>query len=85
MSGCKAEILVGPGNKFVAEAKRILYGKIVSDLLAGPTKIVIIAYETADPSLVLADLIVQAKHGFDSPAWLVTTNQNFAKKVLLKM
>ena len=67
-----ADILVGPGNQFVAEAKRILFGKVGIDLFAGPTEIGIIADETADPEIVAVDLVGQAEHGYNSPAWLYT-------------
>ena len=81
-TGFKADILVGPGNKFVAEAKRMLFGRVGIDLFAGPTEILIIADETADPEVVATDLVGQAEHGLDSPAWLITTNREFAKKVM---
>ena len=67
-TGHKANILVGPGNRFVAEAKRLLYGQTGIDLFAGPTEIAIIADETADPDMVACDLVGQAEHGPDSPA-----------------
>ena len=76
-----ADILVGPGNQFVAEAKRILYGRVGIDLFAGPTEIAIIADETADPKIVSSDLVGQAEHGPDSPAWLITTSRELANKV----
>jgi sulfopropanediol 3-dehydrogenase len=69
------EMITGAGNPYVAEAKRQLYGFVGIDLLAGPTEICIIADATADPSLVAADLLGQAEHGPDSPAWLITTSQ----------
>ena len=81
-TGCRADILVGPGNKYVAEAKRMLFGRVGIDLFAGPTEILIIADETADPEIVAVDLVGQAEHGIDSPAWLVTTNRDFANKVM---
>ena len=84
-TGNKAEILVGPGNRFVAEAKRLLFGRVGIDLFAGPTEILIIADETADPDIVANDLIGQAEHGPDSPAWLVTTNRDLAAKVMALM
>ena len=77
-----ADILVGPGNQFVAEAKRILFGKIGIDLFAGPTEIAIIADETADPEIVAVDLVGQAEHGYDSPAVLVTNKQKLAEDTL---
>lgn len=78
-TGHKADILVGPGNRFVAEAKRILYGRVGIDLFAGPTEILVIADDTADADLVASDLIGQAEHGPDSPAWLVTTSRRLAE------
>ena len=80
-TGHKADILVGPGNRFVAEAKRILYGRVGIDLFAGPTEILVIADETADPAIVASDLVGQAEHGPDSPAWLVTTSRRLAEEV----
>ena len=77
-----ADILVGPGNRFVAEAKRILYGRVGIDLFAGPTEILVIADHSADPEIVASDLVGQAEHGLDSPAWLVTTSKDLAQKVL---
>ena len=80
--GCRpARILVGPGNRFVAEAKRMLYGRVGIDMFAGPTEIAIIADETADPQIVAEDLVSQAEHGPDSPAWLFTTSRGLADKV----
>lgn len=72
---CPADILVGPGNRFVAEAKRMLYGRVGIDLFAGPTEIAVIADDTADPFIVATDLVSQAEHGPDSPAWLITTDR----------
>ena len=80
-----ADILVGPGNQFVAEAKRILYGKVGIDLFAGPTEIAVIADETADPEMVAYDLVGQAEHGYNSPAWLFTTDKNLADAVMKKV
>ena len=77
-----ADILVGPGNQFVAEAKRILYGKVGIDLFAGPTEIAVIADETADPEIVAFDLVGQAEHGYNSPAWLFTTSKKLADEVI---
>jgi sulfopropanediol 3-dehydrogenase len=73
------DMLVGPGNVYVAEAKRQLFGAVGIDLLAGPTEILIIADETADPELVAADLLGQAEHGPTSPTILVTTSREFAR------
>ncbi len=80
-----ADILVGPGNRFVSEAKRILYGRVGIDLFAGPTEIAIIADETADPEIVASDLAGQAEHGPDSPAWLITTSQSLAEAVIARV
>jgi len=84
-TGHQADILVGPGNRFVAEAKRILFGEIGIDLFAGPTEILIIADETADAEIVASDLVGQAEHGPDSPAWLVTTSMALANRVIDRM
>jgi len=78
----KSDILVGPGNQFVAEAKRILFGRVGIDMFAGPTDSLIIADETADPFVVAWDLVGQAEHGYNSPVWLVTTDRPLAEKVL---
>ena len=80
-----ADMLVGPGNQFVAEAKRILFGKVGIDLFAGPTEIAIIADETADPEIVAVDLVGQAEHGYNSPAWLYTTSQKLADEVMKRV
>jgi len=80
-----ADILVGPGNQFVAEAKRILFGKVGIDLFAGPTEIAIIADAKADPEIVSADLVGQAEHGYNSPAWLYTTSKELAEKVIKRV
>ncbi len=77
-----ADILVGPGNQFVAEAKRILYGRVGIDMFAGPSEVMVIADATADPEIVAWDLVGQAEHGYNSPAWLVSLDRNLAKKVL---
>lgn len=78
----KVDMITGPGNAYVAEAKRQLYGTVGIDLLAGPTEICVIADATADPELVATDLIGQAEHGPDSPAWLITTSEELGKAVL---
>tara|TARA_S200000501_G_C20819964_1_gene742362 strand:- start:80 stop:1393 length:1314 start_codon:yes stop_codon:yes gene_type:complete len=78
----QADILVGPGNQFVAEAKRLLFGKVGLDMVAGPTDSLILADATADPFIVATDLVGQAEHGYNSPVWLVTDNINLAKDVL---
>ena len=81
----KADIVVGPGNQFVAEAKRLLYGYMGIDLIAGPTDSLILADETADPSIVAADLVGQAEHGHNSPVWLVTDHRPLAEEVLVRV
>ena len=78
----KADILVGPGNQFVAEAKRILFGRVGIDMFAGPTDSLILADETADPEIVAWDLVGQAEHGYNSPVWLATTHRPLAERVL---
>ncbi|WP_129139934.1 histidinol dehydrogenase [Modicisalibacter coralii] len=80
-TGKPADILVGPGNRFVAEAKRQLFGRCGIDMFAGPTEIGIIADDTADPHIVATDLVGQAEHGPDSPAWLFTTSRALAEAV----
>ncbi|WP_299686371.1 histidinol dehydrogenase [uncultured Tateyamaria sp.] len=78
----KANILVGPGNQFVAEAKRILFGRVGIDMIAGPTDSLILADATADAHIVATDLVSQAEHGYNSPVWLVTDNRPLAEKVM---
>lgn len=77
-----ADILVGPGNAYVAEAKRQLFGEVGIDLFAGPTESAIIADEAADPMTVAVDLASQAEHGTNSPVWLFTTSRALAETVL---
>jgi sulfopropanediol 3-dehydrogenase len=81
-TGKPADIVVGPGNKFVAEAKRALFGAVGIDVLAGPTEIAVIADDSADPHLVAVDLVGQAEHGSDSPAWLITTSRTLGNDVM---
>jgi sulfopropanediol 3-dehydrogenase len=81
-SGAPADIIVGPGNRFVAEAKRMLFGRVGIDVIAGPTESAIIADDSADPALVTADLVGQAEHGPDSPVWLITTSRALGLKVM---
>ena len=81
-SGKPADIIVGPGNRFVAEAKRLLFGRVGIDVVAGPTESAIIADASADPAIVTADLIGQAEHGPDSPVWLITTSRTVGEQVL---
>jgi sulfopropanediol 3-dehydrogenase len=76
------DMIVGPGNAFVAEAKRQLFGRVGIDLHAGPTEIVVIADESADAELVATDLLAQAEHGPDSPAGLITPSGQFADAVV---
>ena len=77
-----ADLLVGPGNQFVAEAKRILYGCVGIDMFAGPTDSLILADDSADPLIVATDLVSQAEHGYNSPVWLVTDNRPLAEAVM---
>ena len=76
------DMLVGPGNAFVAEAKRQLFGKVGIDLFAGPTETMVIADDTVDAELCATDLLGQAEHGYNSPAVLVTNNQNLAEETI---
>jgi sulfopropanediol 3-dehydrogenase len=78
----KVDLLAGPGNAYVAEAKRQLYGEVGIDLFAGPTEILVIADEHADPFVVAVDLLSQAEHGPDSPAVLITTSEPLAQSVV---
>ena len=81
-TGKAADVIVGPGNKFVAEAKRSLFGKVGIDVFAGPSEVAVIADETADPAIVASDLVGQAEHGHESPAWLFTTSRPVAEAVM---
>jgi sulfopropanediol 3-dehydrogenase len=81
-TGKPADILVGPGNKFVAEAKRMLFGTVGIDVFAGPSEIAVIADDGADPAIVASDLVGQAEHGHESPAWLITTSRRVADEVM---
>lgn len=76
------DMLVGAGNAFVAEAKRQLFGRVAIDLLAGPSEVAVLSDETADPELVAADLLGQAEHGPNSPAALVTTDEQHGRDVI---
>lgn len=80
-TGREADIIVGPGNAYVAEAKRILFGRVGIDVFAGPTESAIIADDTADPMTIAIDLTSQAEHGPNSPVWLFTTSEEIAKQV----
>ncbi|MFM1547474.1 MAG: histidinol dehydrogenase [Candidatus Pseudothioglobus sp.] len=79
------DMLVGPGNAFVAEAKRQLFGRVGIDLFAGPTETMVIADDTVDAELCATDLLGQAEHGYNSPAVLVTNNQKLAEDTLLEI
>lgn len=76
-----ARVLAGPGNQFVAEAKRILFGRVGIDMFAGPTESMVIADSSADPEIVAADLVGQAEHGYNSPVWLLSTDRALAERV----
>jgi len=81
----EVDMIVGPGNQYVAEAKRILYGKVGIDLFAGPTEIGIIADHTADKEMIAVDLVGQAEHGPNSPAWLYTTDKKLCDYVMKRV
>ena len=84
-SGQPADVVVGPGNKFVAEAKRALYGKVGIDVFAGPSEVAVIADDSADPDIVASDLVGQAEHGHESPAWLFTDSTALAEAVMARV
>ena len=84
-SGKAADVIVGPGNKFVAEAKRALFGKVGIDVFAGPSEVAVIADDTADAAIVASDLVGQAEHGHESPAWLFTTSRALAEDVMRRV
>ncbi|MEM9574034.1 MAG: histidinol dehydrogenase [Pseudomonadota bacterium] len=77
-----SDIIVGPGNQFVAEAKRILFGRVGIDMFAGPTDSLILADSSADANVVASDLVGQAEHGYNSPVWLVTDDKDLAEEVI---
>lgn len=79
------DMLVGPGNAFVAEAKRQLYGRVGIDLFAGPTETMVIADETVDAEMCATDLLGQAEHGYNSPAILVTNSETLAKATIAEI
>lgn len=85
LDGRPAEMLVGAGNAYVAEAKRQLFGRVAIDLPAGPSEVAVLADESADPRLVAADLLGQAEHGTDSPAALVTTSEYLGEQVIAEV
>lgn len=76
-----ARVLAGPGNQYVAEAKRILFGRVGIDMFAGPTESMVIADANADPAIVASDLVGQAEHGYNSPVWLISTDRKLAEEV----
>lgn len=76
------DLIAGPGNAYVAEAKRQLFGEVGIDLLAGPTEVLIVADDQADPFVVAVDLLSQAEHGPDSPAVLITTSEEVARTAM---
>ena len=76
-----ARVLAGPGNQFVAEAKRILFGRVGIDMFAGPTESMVIADASADPNIVACDLVGQAEHGYNSPVWLIALDRSFAETI----
>ncbi|MBM1173563.1 histidinol dehydrogenase [Microvirga arabica] len=84
-TGKPADIIVGPGNKYVAEAKRMLFGKVGIDVFAGPSEVAIIADDSADPEIVASDLVGQCEHGHESPAWLFTTSRQLADAVMQRV
>jgi sulfopropanediol 3-dehydrogenase len=77
-----ADILVGPGNAYVAEAKRMLFGEVGIDVFAGPTESAVIADKNADPMTIAVDLVSQAEHGTNSPVWLFTDSREIGEKVI---
>ncbi len=79
------DFLVGAGNQYVAEAKRILFGKVGIDLFAGPTEIAIIADKSADKEIVAADIVGQAEHGYNSPGWVITTDKLLANYIMKRI
>jgi sulfopropanediol 3-dehydrogenase len=81
----QVDIIVGPGNAYVAEAKRQLYGRVGIDLFAGPTEILVIADETADAEMVACDILGQAEHGPTSPGVLITTSEKLAQETLVEI
>jgi len=80
-----ADIIVGPGNKYVAEAKRLLFGKVGIDVFAGPSEVAVIADDSADAMIVASDLVGQAEHGHESPAWLFTDSRRIAGEVMQRV
>ena len=83
--GKPADVIVGTGNKFVPEAKRSHFGKVGIYVFAGPSEVAVIADDTADPAIVASDLVGQAEHGHESPAWLFTTSKPLAEEVMRRL
>merc|ERR1719191_477221 len=79
------DLIVGPGNAFVAEAKKQVFGKVGIDLLAGPTETLLLCDDSVDAEITTADLLGQAEHGYNTPAILVTTCQKLAEQTLVKV
>ena len=84
-TGKPADIVVGPGNKFVAEAKRQLYGRVGIDVFAGPSEVAVIADAAADAMIVAVDLVAQMEHGHESPGWLIATDRTLAEAVMAQV
>jgi len=84
-TGKPADIVVGPGNKFVAEAKRQLYGRVGIDVFAGPSEVAIIADANADAEMVAVDLVAQMEHGHESPGWLISADRALAEAVMARV
>jgi len=84
-TGKPADVVVGPGNKFVAEAKRTLFGQVGIDVFAGPSEVAIITDDSADAAMVASDLVGQAEHGHESPAWLFSTSRTLAEDVMRRV
>lgn len=84
-TGKPADIIVGPGNKYVAEAKRALFGEVGIDVFAGPSEVAVIADDSADAALIASDLVGQAEHGHESPAWLFTSSRAIADNVMQRV
>lgn len=81
-TGQPADIVVGPGNAFVAEAKRQLHGRVGIDVFAGPSEVAVIADGSADAGIVAVDLVAQMEHGHESPGWLIATDRGVAEAVM---
>ena len=84
-TGRPADIIVGPGNKFVAEAKRMLFGQVGIDVFAGPSEVAVICDETSDPEIVAADIVGQIEHGHESPGWILSTSRDVAERAMRRI